>query len=190
MNLVVENVYLGCFNSAENTELLKTNKIKYIFNVAFECNNSKNVTNCIKVCKYNFEDDRDISPSHLEEIYSKMINILPNDGNILVHCARGRSRSATIVLYYLMKKYNISLINAFDFLKDKRPIVNPCLDYIRLLAKSDQNFDINSYVVRWLMQNVPGNYNYNTDYYFNLLNKNNNDIDKTINHIYYQSNNP
>jgi protein-tyrosine phosphatase len=36
----------------------------------------------------------------------------------------GSSRSATIVIYYLMKKYNMTLEESINFVKEKRNIVN------------------------------------------------------------------
>ena len=45
-------------------------------------------------------------------------------GGILVHCAAGRSRSACIVIMYLMKVNKISFREAHNFVKDKRPVVS------------------------------------------------------------------
>lgn len=53
-----------------------------------------------------------------------------NDGNILIHCYMGSSRSASIVLAYLIYKYNYSLSDALLFLKDKRNIVNINVNFI------------------------------------------------------------
>jgi protein-tyrosine phosphatase len=44
---------------------------------------------------------------------------------IVVHCEMGISRSASAVLAILMYNYNMDLDSALDFLKSKRPIVNP-----------------------------------------------------------------
>ncbi len=43
----------------------------------------------------------------------------------LVHCAAGVSRSATIVLAYLMKYHHNTLKEAFYFLIEKRPQIWP-----------------------------------------------------------------
>lgn len=52
------------------------------------------------------------------------------NGNILIHCYMGSSRSASIVLAYLIYKYNYSLSDALLFLKDKRNIVNINVNFI------------------------------------------------------------
>ena len=48
-----------------------------------------------------------------------------NQNRVLVHCAMGRSRSATMVIMYLMRKYQIEWNLAFDIVKHRRDVVDP-----------------------------------------------------------------
>lgn len=50
---------------------------------------------------------------------------LEKGGRVIVHCYYGVSRSATIVIAYIMKKYKISYEKAFDRVKAKRSIISP-----------------------------------------------------------------
>jgi protein-tyrosine phosphatase len=43
-------------------------------------------------------------------------------GKILIHCAQGQSRSATIVIAYLMKKHNWTFQESFSFVQKQRNI--------------------------------------------------------------------
>ena len=56
-----------------------------------------------------------------------------NQNRVLVHCAMGRSRSATMVIMYLMIKFQIPWDQAFDILKIRREIVDPNEGFIQKL---------------------------------------------------------
>jgi protein-tyrosine phosphatase len=62
---------------------------------------------------------------------------------ILVHCNLGISRSTTLILAYLMKTYNATLLEAFKFLKHRRPIICPNLGFLRQLIEYE--YDLFSY---------------------------------------------
>lgn len=68
--------------------------------------------------------------SYIKEAMDFIDNAQSNGGNILIHCYMGSSRSASIVLAYLIYKYNYSLSDALLFLKDKRNIVNINVNFI------------------------------------------------------------
>ncbi|CAF4410453.1 unnamed protein product, partial [Adineta steineri] len=53
----------------------------------------------------------------------------------LVHCAAGISRSATIVLAYLMKYHHNTLKDAYTFLHDKRPQISPNKGFLLQLIR-------------------------------------------------------
>ena len=57
--------------------------------------------------------------------YSYIDNCLKNNKNVLVHCMAGVSRSASVVIYYLMRRYNMSFQDARDYLTSRRGIVQP-----------------------------------------------------------------
>lgn len=54
---------------------------------------------------------------------------------IYIHCHAGTSRSATIVIAYLMRKRCISLKDAFHLVKSKRMCIAPNLDFIKSLQQ-------------------------------------------------------
>lgn len=56
---------------------------------------------------------------------STPLTLLQTGGKILIHCAQGRSRSATLLLAYLMFDQKITYYEAIKFLKSKRPQCQP-----------------------------------------------------------------
>ena len=46
-------------------------------------------------------------------------------GAVLVHCAAGVSRSATLVLAYLMRRMGWQYLQAFGFVQQRRPYIRP-----------------------------------------------------------------
>ena len=56
---------------------------------------------------------------------------------VLIHCAAGVSRSATLVIAYLMYAYAVSFEHALAFLTEKRYCVNPNEGFVRRLRAYD-----------------------------------------------------
>jgi len=49
---------------------------------------------------------------------------------VLIHCHAGISRSATIILAYLMINEKLSLGEAFKYVQSKRKIISPNLNFM------------------------------------------------------------
>lgn len=54
---------------------------------------------------------------------------------IFVHCAAGRSRSASLVVLFIMRYKRMSLKEAFKLVQRKRPIVYPNEGFRLQMAK-------------------------------------------------------
>ena len=57
---------------------------------------------------------------------------------VLVHCQGGVSRSAAITIAYLMYHLNLSLKDAYKFVKDKRSCVAPNLNFMGQLMEFEK----------------------------------------------------
>ena len=118
---IIDNIYLGSAYNVSSVDTLNKYGIERILNVTKEipCMFPEQFTYKSILVK----DTRDsFLESHLEDAYQFIVN--SPDKQVIVHCYMGSSRSATIVLYYLMKKYNKTYEEALEFVRNKRSCVN------------------------------------------------------------------
>lgn len=74
---------------------------------------------------------------------------------VLVHCQAGVSRSATIVIAYLMKHTLMTMTDAYKYVRSRRPVVSPNLNFMGQLLEFER--DLNSGVTpRILMPKLNG----------------------------------
>ncbi len=139
---IIDNIYLGSAFNAASYDALKENNITSILNITREISNY--FPEDFQYVRYDLYDNNKHSiKSYLDRAFAAIRFQQDNvDGNILVHCYMGASRSASVVLYYLMKtKKNddgefMSFDEALNFLKSKRSNVNPTFRFTKDLAKS------------------------------------------------------
>ena len=128
---IIDNIYLGRCIGASNFKLLNNKKIKYICNISDNIPNFFSDTleyfNIIK--KDNGRDD--LNKDDLDKSYKFILNSQNTTHNILIHCFVGRSRSVSILIYYLMKKYDLTIKESILFLKSKRKWINPSIKFIK-----------------------------------------------------------
>ena len=60
-----------------------------------------------------------------EQTYAFIDEALRGNGIVIVHCAMGVSRSATVVCAYLMKKLSLDPQSALEMIKKYRPLCTP-----------------------------------------------------------------
>lgn len=58
-----------------------------------------------------------------------------NRSSVLVHCQGGVSRSPTVVISFLMHLKKLSLTEAYQFVKEKRPCIAPNLNFMGQLLQ-------------------------------------------------------
>lgn len=135
--LVVPGLYLGNACHAANWNLLQTLGISSILNVTDEISNYFEGNSEIQYKRIPILDDSQADISEfLEPAYhflAEKIQAFQENkksgkgeagGATLVHCFMGSSRSASIVIYYLMRSSGLTMDQALNQVKTLRPIVN------------------------------------------------------------------
>ncbi|CAF4557985.1 unnamed protein product [Didymodactylos carnosus] len=135
-SVVIENqLYLGTGHQATNWKVVRDLKLTHIVNISVEHQclfNDK-----IKYLHLELEDKEDVL---LKDRFNESTRFIEtavenSSGRILIHCNLGISRSCTVTLAYLMKTYNATLVEAFKYLRHKRPIVCPNLGFLSQLLE-------------------------------------------------------
>lgn len=129
-----KNLYLGSLSAATDLPTLAKYEINHILTIdtiplprkILEIRNVR--TKFIQLSDQPKED----LLSHFDET-DEFIRSGLKTGNVLVHCYFGVSRSATVIIAYIMKKYNFDYPKAFDFVKLKRNIVYPNHGFVNQL---------------------------------------------------------
>lgn len=147
---VLSWLYLGSYFNATNKAELRKLNIKYIINCASECKNIFDYSN-FTYLKLPLKDKKDFpienyfdkANSFLKQVESINSNNNADDddkGNVLVHCQLGKSRSASIVISYLIKEMNMSFNESYKFLKEKRKNISPNNGFIMKLKNLEKDF--------------------------------------------------
>ncbi len=126
-------LFLGSDNSRLNKELISSvDFIVEIANDEFDQYQSVPIGSA-GLYRFEFIDRR--TGIQLESFINRFVDILQeNEGKIgLVHCAQGRSRSASLVIGWLIKVHSLSYDDALDYVKKRRAVVQPNVGFIRQL---------------------------------------------------------
>ena len=119
---IIDNIYLGDFRTADNIDILKEYNITHIINCAFNLPNKYPEQITYKRLELRDETDQPIIEK-LEEAYQFIKE--NKDKNIFVHCVFGKSRSASVVIFYIMKEKKLNFNEAKNYVKNIRQIVEP-----------------------------------------------------------------
>jgi len=124
-NKVLDNLYIGNYQSPTNIEFLKKQNIKLIIN----CTKTYNypVTSDINLLRLNITDfnspeNNIIIASNIDKILEIISIYLESNEGVLVHCHMGQQRSAMLVACYLMKYKKMTLNKSIELIKSNRKL--------------------------------------------------------------------
>jgi len=116
MSQILTNLYLGDINTAEQN----VDKNIIIINCAIEINSTRYD---YKINLYDGKNNDDFD-EEIDKVVKIIDEHMNNNKIVLVHCMAGASRSASVIIYYLMKHHKFTFDGALTHVKGKRPIVN------------------------------------------------------------------
>jgi protein-tyrosine phosphatase len=137
---VVPGLWIGHVGCATDASMLQMRNITRIVDVS-----ARNYTpaNGVKLLRLPIPD---VSDFDIRQIFNQTNAFIHQSldiekQNVLVHCAWGISRSASVVIAYLMAYRNLTLQQATDLVAQKRPIINPNPGFRKFLKLYEDELD-------------------------------------------------
>ena len=151
---IIDNLWLGNYTSAEDIKDLKKKGIKKILTLMDQTGPKYKEEEGFIHKKYEI---RDFEDQNIIQYFGECLKFMQGEEKILVHCMAGASRSATIVIAFLMWNKKMKYMDALQFVKAKRFIVFPNYGFReqlkmfeKLLLEKDYDIDIiNFKEIKW-----------------------------------------
>ncbi|KAG6599622.1 Dual specificity protein phosphatase 1 [Phytophthora cinnamomi] len=120
----VSGLFIGSYGAANNLDALKREGITHIL-----CVSPTLPLQFPEEFAYLRLEVADLPSVHISDFFDEALGFvdvaLETGGKVLVHCFMGRSRSATIVLAYLIAREALTLSDALNKLRAVRPQAQP-----------------------------------------------------------------
>ena len=112
---VHDKVFIGDFIDSKDKEQLQRHNVTKIVNLAIEIESNDTKIPWVTI---PINDTTSENVYTVVETWDKTTKEIQNhDGNILINCFAGKSRSASAIVYYLMKVHKLSLDEAIGKLR-------------------------------------------------------------------------
>lgn len=126
---VADHMYLGSELVAKDREILRQNGITHVLNcVGFVCPEYFKGDLVYKTLWLQDSPSEDII-SILYDVFDYFEDVREQNGRVFVHCCQGVSRSASLVIAYLMWREGQSFEDAFQYVKAARGVTNPNMGF-------------------------------------------------------------
>jgi dual specificity MAP kinase phosphatase len=135
---VLPYLFLGNMRDASDVSVLKRLGIKYVLNVTAKPPDYELDPDIV----YKQLEAADNGIQNLRQFFEEAFDFIDeartNNSGVLIHCHAGVSRSPTIAVAYLMKHYPMAMAEAYKFIKMRRSIISPNLNFMGQLWEFEQ----------------------------------------------------
>ncbi|XP_072031752.1 dual specificity protein phosphatase 10-like [Amphiura filiformis] len=135
---LLPHLYVGSQQDAENLDLLRELDIDYVLNatVTLPCYHEHTGIRYKRIAVK--DNGKENLRCHFEEAFEFIEEARLNGKKVLLHCHAGISRSSTLAIAYIMKTRNWNMMKAYHFVKDKRSIIGPNVNFLGQLTSYEK----------------------------------------------------
>nr|XP_033811552.1 dual specificity protein phosphatase 10-like [Geotrypetes seraphini] len=141
LSSILPFLFLGNEKDAQDLEHMASLNISHVINVTTHLPLYHAGTLCYKRLPATDSGKQNLR-QYFEEAFEFIEEAHQCGKGVLIHCQAGVSRSATIVIAYLMKHTMMTMADAYKYVKGKRPIISPNLNFMGQLLEFET--DLNS----------------------------------------------
>jgi protein-tyrosine phosphatase len=139
---ITDNIYLGNIFDAQNIKKLLDLGISKVLSLITETQLLSYPKEIENKLIYISDNPR---ANIIQYFYECLSFIDDNNKKVLVHCVVGSSRSATIIIAYIMWKNQLEYKEAIKLIEQIRPIINPNYGFVRQLEIFEELLKKNKY---------------------------------------------
>uniref|UniRef100_A0A3P9QDJ7 Dual specificity protein phosphatase 14-like n=1 Tax=Poecilia reticulata TaxID=8081 RepID=A0A3P9QDJ7_POERE len=134
---VLARLYLGDLDSALNSAVLTSRNVSLIVNASGLPDLPYPAADGLQVLHVPVQDQ---PHAQLGQYFDPVTERIQQNqaGSTLVHCTAGRSRSAALVMAYLMRSEGLSLRQAHELVLERRPFIRPNAGFWRQLMEYER----------------------------------------------------
>ncbi|KAF9437346.1 Dual specificity protein phosphatase 10 [Entomortierella beljakovae] len=151
---VLPNLYLGAEHNATDVRTLQRLGITFVLNVAIEIakesSSSEKTNDKAGEVLHGGVQFKSLAWTHHQKnllgdfptafaLIDEALARNNGKGKALVHCQLGVSRSASLVIAYVMKSLGMSLNEAYDFVKERSGVISPNMSLMYQLAEYEKS---------------------------------------------------
>ncbi|XP_041984012.1 dual specificity protein phosphatase 1B-like [Aricia agestis] len=135
---IIPGLYLSNARAAADKEVLRRLSITHILTVENRKLPRSALEDGISNLFIKASDTSDTNLLRYFPLSNSFIDEGLSKGNVIVHCHFGVSRSATLVIAYLMYKYRLPFDQAYNIVKQRRKFIHPNPGFVRQLKQYER----------------------------------------------------
>ena len=156
MDQITDKIWLGNAKSARNVKDLKANGISKVLSIMSNPPYIYKETDNILL---KYIEIYDKPRENIIQYFGECLNFIEGNEKVLVHCIFGKSRSACIVIAYLIWKEKKSLDESLNFVNQRRRMAIPNIGFQKQLIMFEELLKENKYDLNKIkFKNIEWNY--------------------------------